>query len=389
MLRGENIVCFSKEWSEDPTSNNHVLRVLSKHNNVLWINSIAMRSPSLGSGQDLRKIARKARTLGSGPQRVGERLWVYTPIVLPLPHSELATRINRLLLRRSLSRLRRRLHMDRYQLWTFLPNAVEHLGMGEELVVYYCIDDWSQFSYLDRDRILAMERRLCERADVVFATARSLFESKRDLNSETHFAPHGVDHAHFAKALDADTPVAQELGDLPRPILGFFGLIQDWIDLPLLARLAEKRPDWTIAILGKALVDTGLLSRFPNVHLLGRRPYEQLPGFCKGFSVGLMPFVKNELTRAVNPIKMREYLSAGLGVVSTDLPEARSYSGACRIAGTPEEFIAACEAALKEDTQEQRLQRSAVMSRETWDGRVEQIGQVVQRVLSRKRTMVK
>ncbi|MBI4508378.1 MAG: glycosyltransferase [Deltaproteobacteria bacterium] len=380
-MNGENIVCFAKDWSEDPTSNNHVMKLLARDNEVLWLNSIAMRTPDFRSGRDLSKIGRKLASFMRGPVTVEKRLSVYTPIVLPFPHSRAAVMMNRQILKTTVSLLRRRQGMRDFQLWTFLPTAVEYVGkLGESLVVYYCTDEFSQFSYLDGGKMARMERELCQRADIVFTTSRTLHEKKRALNPETHLASHGVDHAHFSTAMEERTKVAEEIAALPRPILGFFGLIHDWIDLDLFAYIAELRPTWSIVLIGKAAVDVSKLKKYPNIHLLGRKPYEELPRYCKGFDIGLIPFVLNELTRNVNPIKLREYLSAGLPVVSTNLPEIGYYSDTCRIATDHAGFLAACDAALGEDSLEERRRRSRAMAKETWEAKVMELGEHVKRV---------
>jgi glycosyltransferase involved in cell wall biosynthesis len=238
---------------------------------------------------------------------------------------------------------------------------------------------------VDGESVAGLEQGLCRKADVVFTTSRSLLERKRPFNPETHLASHGVDHAHFAKALDEATPPAPDIATLPRPVIGFFGWIERWIDLDLLAWVAERRPEWSIVLVGKATVDVSGLGRYPNIHVLGRRPYAELPGYCKAFDVAVCPFVLNELTRNVNPIKLREYLSAGVPTVSTAIPEAAAYSPACRVAADREGFLAACEAALAEGSGEQRRRRSDAMRAETWEGKAEEIGRIVQGVKARKR----
>lgn len=283
--------------------------------------------------------------------------------------------------------------MDRYQLWTFMPNIVPHVdNLGADLVVYYCTDEFSQFSYLDGARIAELEHQLCRRADVVFTTARTLWERKRSWNPETHLALHGVEQQHFAKALRDDTPVADELASAPRPVIGFFGLIHDWIDLDLFAHLAERRPEWTIALIGKASVDMSRLERFSNVKLLGRKPYEELPRYCKAFSVGVLPFALNELTRNVNPIKLREYLSAGLPVVSTEMFEVARYvqsqgnlANACTVVSHHEDFDAAVVRALATDSADARRARSEAMLAETWERKVAALGEHIQRVRAKRR----
>src|SRR6266851_1514267 len=134
-MTGENIICFAKDWTEDPTSNNHVMGELARGNRVLWLNSISMRSPRLASGRDMTKMARKLASFLQGARQVRDRLWVYTPMVLPLPHSRLAAALNRNILKITLRMLRGKLGMEEFQLWTFLPNAVDYVGkLGESLV---------------------------------------------------------------------------------------------------------------------------------------------------------------------------------------------------------------------------------------------------------------
>jgi glycosyltransferase involved in cell wall biosynthesis len=386
MMQGQNIICIAKEWSEDPTANNHVMQTLARRNKVLWLNSIGTRTPNFSNGRDVTRIFEKLRSFTKGPKEVGESFTIYTPIVLPFPHSSLAVAVNRKVLGRTISWLRRRYGFADFQLWTFLPNAVEYVGrFGESMAVYYCTDEWSEFGHVNGPRMAAMERALLAKVDVAFTTSSTLWERKRQWNAETHLATHGVDQAHFARALDPTTDVAPALVGRPRPILGFFGLVEDWIDTEMLAFLARSRPDWTVAIVGKSNVDLGELRSLPNVLLPGRRPYGELPRWCKGFDVALCPFRLNELTRNVNPMKLREYLSAGLPVVATDLPEIRKYDSWCSIASDPADFLAACERAIAEDSLEKRRARSEAMKSETWEARVADIGDRVMRVLEKKR----
>jgi glycosyltransferase involved in cell wall biosynthesis len=384
-MKGQSIICFAKEWSEDPTSNNHVMLLLAQENKVLWLNSIAMRRPTFTSGRDLGKVWHKLKSFFRGAEHPAPNLWVVTPIVLPFPHSKFAIAINRFILYVIIGHYRRKLGLNEFQLWTFLPNAVEYIGkLGESLVVYYCIDEWSTFTYLDGQKMSAMERLLMQQADVCFMTAHSLLESKKYLNPNTFLASHGVDFAHFAKALAPATVTPPEIATLPHPIIGFFGLIHEWIDLDLLAKIASTHPDWSIVLIGKSVVDTSALKSLPNIHLLGRRPYEALPSYCRAFDVGIIPFEVNELTRNVNPIKLREYLSAGLPVVSTDLPEVKFYSDRAYVAHGHDEFIGKVEQAIREDSTEARRRRSDSMRGETWEARVSAVGDAIVKVRAAK-----
>lgn len=378
----ENIVCLAKDWNEDPTSCNHVMRALSRDNRVLWLNSVGARRPDFGSGRDLRKMVLKLIEFLKGPREVERNLWVYTPLVLPFPYTRAAVWVNRWILRATIGIVRRRLGMQDFQLWTFLPTTAEYVGrLGESLSVYYCTDEWSGFPQLGGQPVAEREQALCRKVDVVFTTSRPLLERKKGLNRETHLASHGVDYAHFASALSERTTVPSDVRDLPHPIVGFFGLIESWIDLGLLAHLAAARPDWSIVLIGKAAVDVSGLREHSNIHLLGRRPYADLPRYAKAFDVGICPFVLNELTESVNPIKLREYLSTGLPVVSTDIPEAAAFSRWVRLVRNKDEFVAACAAALREDRRPAlRAGRNDAMRQETWQRKAEQSLQIALRV---------
>jgi glycosyltransferase involved in cell wall biosynthesis len=206
------------------------------------------------------------------------------------------------------------------------------------------------------------------------------------VNPETHVAGHGVDHGLFSRALSPETRVPEDLVALPRPVLGFYGTLQDWVDLDLVAEVARRRPDWSIVLIGTVHVDTAVVADLPNVHLLGRRRNDELPAYCKGFDVGLIPYRQSEQLRYRNPIKLREYLSAGLGVVSTEVPEVRRYARWCSIAGDAAGFVRAIERVLADDSPALRRERSRAMREETWPARVAEIATTVDEVARGRRT---
>ena len=381
------IVAFAKDWHEDPTSNHHVLRELAKTRRVLWLNSLATRTPKLSSGRDLGKIRRKLAEFAQGPQNVENDLWVTTPLVLPLPHSTVARAINRQILRGTIRALRARLGIRNFHLWTFLPNTADYVGtLGEDLSVYYCVDEWSMFSYIDRNATVQAEYKLLERVDAVFAINHALADAKRAVCRDTFVSPHGVDHALFASALDDATVVPPDLAALPHPCIGFYGTLRDWVDFELIAHIARSRPQWSIALIGQQLGDLSAIRDIPNIHLLGQRPHAKLPAYCKGFDVGIIPYRIDERMAFVNPLKLREYLSAGLPVVSTAVPEVQRYAHLCRIASTPDEFVTAIAQALHETSPRARGRRSAAMKNETWSARVAEVARVIDEVGQRKAT---
>lgn len=379
-MKGESIVYFGKEWSENPTSCNHVFDQLSRYNQVLWVNSVATRTPELSSTADWKRIISKLRRFAGGLQQVGPSAWLYQPAVVPLPYSSLAQSLNRALLTIGLRRQMKKIGMNRPQFWSFLPNLDYLVGrLGESVSVYYCVDDWPQLKGQHDERIAALERKLVEKVDVRFATSHLLAEARRRYNPATVVAAHGVNHAHFAKALSADTPVPENVASLPHPVIGFFGGIHDRLDLDLLAAIARSHPQWSLVLIGKVATDLSRV-RLPNVHVLGPRPYQSLPGYCKAFDVGLMPYVDSEWIRHSSPIKLREYLSAGLPAVSTDVPEVRRYSSLVYVAQDAPEFIRFIEQALREDSPGKHRARSEAMRGETWEAKMAQVCERVMQV---------
>ncbi len=379
------IIAFAKDWHEDPTSNHHVLRELAKTRRVLWLNSIATRRPKLSSSRDLGKIARKLREFARGPVNVENDLWVMSPLAVPLPGNNLARAVNRSIVSSQLHAFRSSLGIERFQLWTFLPNTADYIGtFGEECSVYYCVDEWSLFSYVDREQTVAAERALLEKVDAVFAINLPLAEAKRSLNPRTFVCPHGVDHALFAKALERTTAVPPDLADLPRPRIGFYGTLRDWVDFELIAHVARKRPDWAIVLIGQQFADLSPLRGLRNVYLLGQKLHRELPAYCKGFDVGMIPYRIDERMTFVNPLKLREYLSAGLPVVSTPVPEVTRLSHLAHVAATHDDFLAAIDRALNETSPAARGARSLAMRDETWAARVAQVTRTVDEISERK-----
>ena len=379
------IIAFSKDWHEDPTSNHHVLRELAKTRRVLWLNSLATRKPNIKSARDLGKIRRKLFEFTRGAVNVENDLWVATPLVLPLPQSEIASALNRQILRLTVRALRAQLGIDKFHLVTFLPNTAPYVGtLGEELAFYYCVDEWATFPGLDREGTLEMERRLLERVDATFTTSLALRDKKRQHCPSTFLAPHGVDYRKFARAIEDRLPVPTDLAALPGPRIGFFGTLRDFLDYDLMAHIAKARPDWSLALIGQEMCDIGPLKGLRNVHLLGQKKHDELPAYCKGFDVGLIPYRIDNDVKFINPLKLREYLSAGLPVVSTNMPEVQPYAHLCHIANTGDEMIAAIESALREGSPSARVERSSLMMNETWEARVASILRVVDQLEARK-----
>ncbi len=242
-------------------------------------------------------------------------------------------------------------------LWYYTPMSLrfsDHLRAS--LVVYDCMDELSAFMGAPPEMI-ERERALLERADLVFTGGVSLYEAKRHLHPHVHAFPSSVDVAHFAQARTA-LPEPEDQAGIARPRLGFYGVIDERLDIELLDAVAALRPDWQLVMVGPVVkIDPAALPKRPNVHYLGPKLYDELPLYLAGWDVALLPFALNEATRFISPTKTPEYLAAGRPVVSTPIKDVvRTYgdAGLVRIAATPEAFAAAVEAALQDAERRER-----------------------------------
>ena len=372
ILQGRDILCFSHDWNGDPLSKTHVMRILARNNRVLWVNSIGYRSPT-ASGADLRRAVQKLTAATAPMREVEPNIFVLNPLAIPAYGNPLIRRLNREFLRLQVRRAMKRLGFKKPLNWVFNPAAgMLAGGFDEAAIIYYCVDEYTAFSGVDTDSLAAIERDLLQRADLVLTSAERLYQSKSLFNPRTFMVRHGVDYTHFRKSLDSETQVPEDIAILPGPVIGYFGLIaQDWVDVALLAHVADSFPKASLVMLGKVTMDVSELEKRPNVHLLGRKPYAELPSYCKGFDVAVIPFPVSEVTLNANPLKAREYLAAGLPVVSTAIPEVEVL-GQCLIGKDPEDFVSQIKAALEEPGP--RWDRSETMRNESWEARVEAIG---------------
>ncbi len=380
-LRGRDIVCFSNDWDGDPLSKTHIMRILARDNRVLWVNSLGNRAPR-ASAHDARRAWKKLRDAARGVREVEPNIHVLPPLYVPAYGSGAIQAFNRVALRLQVRAAMRRLGMRRPISWSYLPTAAAVAGtLGEELVIYHVVDQFSAFSDAS-SAVAELEAKLLRRADLVFASAEPLREAKARLNPRTVLVRHGVDFEHFRRALLPDTRVPPDLARLPGPVIGFHGLLADWIDLTLVRRVADAFPRASVVLIGRSVTSTAALDGARNVHLLGPRPYQELPGYCKGMTVALTPFRQNELARHANPLKAREYVAAGLPNVCTDLPELRAISG-CTVARSEGEFLAAVAGALQAGGP--RPEQSERMRGEAWEAKVDEMRAHVAALLEGRR----
>jgi glycosyltransferase involved in cell wall biosynthesis len=373
------VVYFGNDWfAENRTSSHHIARWLAKGHRVYYIECPGLRAPK-GSGRDLKKIWVKVGRFLQGVRPAEEGVRVRTLLQVPLHRFGVVRRLNRALILATLRWLLGRERVRRPITWFMVPHLASVIGrLGERLSVYYCIDDYSALPDVSEAAVRAMDEETTRKADLVFVASDTLLAEKRRLNPNTFVSPHGVDYEHFARAQDAGLAAPEDAAGLRHPVVGFFGLIERWIDLGLIDYLAGQRPDWTFLMIGRVAVPEADLPRRPNVLFLGKRPYDSLPAYGKQFDAAVIPYHLNRQTLHANPIKLREYLATGKPVVSVSTPEIDKYADVVEIARSREEFLAKLDRVLAAPpSAEDVRRRMGRVAAEGWDARLRRVFEVV------------
>ncbi len=259
-------------------------------------------------------------------------------------------------------------------LWFYFPRSVYICGgLGESLVVYDIQDEYLTWTNATRD-IGAREESLLKRAHIVFTGTNSLCRKKRKYNKNIHFIQNGVESEHFAAALKEETEVPEDVRELPRPVIGYFGLIGDRIDCDILEALADRHSGWSIVLIGPVREEMCAVPKRGNIICTGQREYETLPGYLKGFDVAIIPYLLNKTTMDLNPTKLLEYMAGGKPVVSTAMTDVvEFFSDHVGVAGSVEEFVELTERAV-EDPDEEAVRKGIEFARGfTWEAMTERM----------------
>jgi hypothetical protein len=390
--RGDPIVVFGDDWGRFVSTMQHLFRHLSLTHPVVWVNAIGHRPPDL-SLADLRRAWGKVRAMARprpappvhGYAEGGQPMSIIEPRgVLPWHQVGAIHWWNTELLVRMIRRRLAALGLTRPPvLVTGTPPSAGVVGrIGEAASVYFCMDDFLNFPGVSAKMIAPLERKLLGRVDALVATAASLMVSKRPASGIVHHLPQGVNFDHFSRP----RPEPEELRVIPRPRIGFAGTVGGLCDLGLVRRIADTYPAASVVLVGPIWADDATMAMVqaaPNVHVLGMRPYAELPAYVQSFDVGLIPYVLNDWTKAVDSLKLLEYLAAGLAVVTSAMPEAAKYADQVRMTGDNDAFVAAVGAALRDSAPEARARRQAFASGHTWQHRAERLLTIIEELVAR------
>lgn len=379
--QGFSIICVSRqEWHAGlPTNRQQIMiRAAQRGHRVLFVESgghLARHLWRLVAGSNRGSVARRL----FGGEQPHEAITVEKAVTL-VPWGQkfpLANRINSRLTGARIRRAARGLDGPKI-LWLYDPTAFELVGrVGEDMTVYDVVDDYAEQVGPDARRrrfVAAADEAAASRSQVVFATTNGLYERQVARNPETHLVRNGADFAHFSHT----NGTAPEVGALAGPVIGFAGnLTAEKVDLDLLEAAARLRPEWSFVLVGppaeNARAGLRRLEGLGNVHVLGFRPYDELPAYVSGFSVGVIPYRSTAYTRNCSPLKVFEYLAAGKAVVASGVPELGGMEPDVALADGAEAFVAAVESALAADSSDAVERRRQLAEKNTWDARTERL----------------
>jgi uncharacterized SAM-binding protein YcdF (DUF218 family)/glycosyltransferase involved in cell wall biosynthesis len=390
LQRKVDVLCLSTiDWDFIWQGHQEIMSTLAAQGHrVLFIENTGVRPPSM---RDLPRVRQRLTNWWrstKGFRQVSDNLFVYSPLIVPLPYSHLARWVNRSLLLRSLRRWMAATGFNRPITWTFLPTPLARdlvTRLDSQLTIYYCIDDLASSSPAAK-RITASEELLFR--DLVFVTSEQLRVRAARFSRRVHLFPFGVSLEGFERVRASDDPPPPDIAALAKPIVGYVGGLHQWVDCDLLAEIARRMPDASVVLVGPEQADMSALRKLPNVHLLGQKPHSEVPRYVKAFDVGLVPYRLSEYTANVYPTKLNEYLAMGTPVVATDLAEIRRFNDEhgdiVAIGETPEACVEAIRTALEPAPDAERERRIGVARTNSWGSRIAAMSRLIDGAIEAK-----
>lgn len=341
-LHGQDIVTLStQDWRDLWTRKQRfMLQFARQGNKVLYVES---QFHYLTYIKRFTSQWRRIYQFLRGPRQVEPNLYIYTPPLL-LPAFQIFPRlatINNFMLSFFLKSAMRKIGIKEPLLWLYSHyNQPLIKKLGCKRALYECVDEFSGAKGLIKPEVArAQEQATLKAVDVAIVTAPGLKKSKIEFNRNIHVVPNAANVAHFSKATSGKLTEPGDLKSIPRPRLVFVGGIAYWIDLELLRHIAVKRPSWQIVLIGPVVTNTRILDDLNNIHFMGRKSYDDLPSYLAWCDIALNPYKVDSVAENCSPLKLYEYMAAGLPIVSTDMPEARRFPGIVSVASSYDDFV--------------------------------------------------
>ena len=371
IVKDRNFIVFSDDWGRHPFSCQHIMQHFLPNNKVLWVNTIGMRRPRL-TMNDFHRSIQKLKSFTTKPthDKLPANLTTINPPMLPFGNIVVRA-FNRSSVISHVKKKIREIGMTAPIIITTLPNAADYLGVfGESLSIYYCVDDFVLWPGVNKKLVMEMEHRLLGQCDILACSSEELAVIKGSERCKMLILPHGVDYIHFSRSAAEPQVIIPQLEKMSKPVIGYFGLLGDWVDISILESIALSHPEWSLILIGSVEADISRLNHLTNVYFIGPVPYEQLPDYVAYVDVLILPYHVGGRGKTITPLKLREYIATGKPVVASAIPECIKFNSIIHIAETVEAFVASVEISLIEPD-ELAVRRQDVVRNESWKQRAE------------------
>jgi glycosyltransferase involved in cell wall biosynthesis len=363
-----------------------IMKRLAKDYNVLFVNSLGIRVPSLKRDKHaVKKIFRKFRSMIRFLRKMDNGMYVFTPLSMPFLGNTLWKKFNTFFLLFQVKVVMTLLKFNKPIFYIGCVPALEIVKkLNRQYLIYERTDLFEEMPGTDKNYIASMDRDLAESADLVLYVNRALWDEGIKKNRNSVLIGHGVDFELFARAEESPF-IPEDIANIPKPIVGFFGEISaKTSDFTLLEHIARQLPGISLVLVGPISADIRRLKTYKNVYFLGQKKYEEIPHYGKVFDVAIMPWNRNKWIEFCNPVKTKEYLALGRPIVSMHYPEIEPYSDIVFVAKDYDEFVSMIRQAQAVNDQQTRLEQKKRVQNETWDSKVEQIKAVIEKDLANK-----
>ncbi len=390
MLEGHSIIYFGPEvWSGMWRNRHQLMSRFAQKNRVMYVEPVysmyrlrnLVRNGTSGISEIWKEL-KKARVTKEGNNLFIYHSPLYVPIFGRFPLNKISWWVWKVLFRRTL----RSLGFSKPIIWLSRPVMSRFIGnFGEKLTVYHVVDEYLAYGEMDtesRTRLKMLEGELLKKVDLAIVVSDNLYKTKSISNKNTYIVPNGVDYLSYDKALNADTHLPLDIAGLPKPVIGYSGLISRRLDLDLISDMAQKYPEWSLVLMGK-VSEVGCESELKrlrgmkSVHFLGSKSIDQVPLYVKAFDICIIPYRLNEETRNLSPLKLYDFMAMGKEIVTSDFPAAREFRDVVHIAGSPDMFLHCVTDALAEVDQSLFSKRRKIAAQNTWEDRVEKLSAII------------
>lgn len=383
MIKGRDLIVLSDDWGRHPFSCQHIIKRFLPHNRVVWVNTIGYRSIQINQYDFERAHGKIMSWLSNAASKKYTRKnynpLILNPVCIPFGKIPLVRKFNTWSVTGMVKKIIKQHDINDPIVITTLPTTADFVGnLGERYSIYYCVDDFTQWPGVHGNLMLALEKQLLNKVDLVIATSEKLRQTRNNGIRSTRLLNHGVDVEHF-RAIGKAIP-SKAVSDLKSPVVAYYGLIDERCDLELVQDLASSMKEVTFLIIGQWRVNPGKLSILPNVCITGPVSYHDLPAYLARVNALIMPYVMNELADSINPLKLKEYIATGLPIVATPLPEVVKLQRFVRTAEGHHLFSQAISTAL-DSTHGEDMELVNFLSKNSWDAKAEEFSVMLEEII--------